>query len=462
MSKYIIDRRKNPKGKSISNRQRFIRRAKKHLSERIHKNVVNRSITDKGEENISIPTDGIQEPSFNHDSSTGDYDFVLPGNKEFIKGDTIGKPPKGAGAGGGGGKEASDDGSGEDEFQFSLTRDEYLDIVFEDLELPNLEEKNKENVTVWETHRSGYTTVGSPSQLNIEQSMIRSLGRRIALKFPKQKAIKELEGEMERLEEEIKYYKEEVKPMTKNRALIDDIKLKIEKLRKRHRAIPFIDPIDLRFNNFAKYPKPTSSAVMICIMDVSASMGEREKELSKRFFLLLYLFLERKYENVDVIFIRHHTEAIECSEEEFFNSKETGGTVVSSGLILADKILKERYSQAEWNSYVAQASDGDNFASDLPTLNQVLVKSILPIVKFYTYVEIAGMYEQTRNYWAAQSTGRSSMWNMYEELHKLWPNLVSKQIKEVGEIIPVFREFFSKPNALSSLNNPNIEVKEEV
>ena len=460
MSKYIIDRRKNPKGKSISNRQRFIRRAKKHLSERIHKNVVKRSITDKGEENISIPTDGIQEPSFNHDSTTGDYDFVLPGNKEFIKGDTIGKPPKGGG--GGAGKEASDSGSGEDEFQFSLTRDEYLDIVFEDLELPNLEEKNKENVTVWETHRSGYTTVGSPSQLNIEQSMIRSLGRRIALKFPKQKEIKELEEEIKRLEEEIKYYKEEIKPMTKNRALIDDIRLQIESLRKRHRAIPFIDPIDLRFNNFAKYPKPTSSAVMICIMDVSASMGEREKELSKRFFLLLYLFLERKYENVDVIFIRHHTEAIECTEEEFFNSKETGGTIVSSGLVLADNILKERYNQAEWNSYVAQASDGDNFASDLPTLHDILVNKILPVVKFYTYVEIAGMYEQTRSFWAAQSKGRSSMWQMYEELHQRWPNLVSKQIKEAGEIIPVFREFFSKPNAVSSLNKPKQEASEEV
>ncbi len=460
MSKYIIDRRKNPKGKSISNRQRFIRRAKKHLSERIHKNVVKRSITDKGEENISIPTDGIQEPSFNHDSTTGDYDFVLPGNKEFIKGDTIGKPPKGGG--GGAGKEASDSGSGEDEFQFSLTRDEYLDIVFEDLELPNLEEKNKENVTVWETHRSGYTTVGSPSQLNIEQSMIRSLGRRIALKFPKQKEIKELEEEIKRLEEEIKYYKEEIKPMTKNRALIDDIRLQIESLRKRHRAIPFIDPIDLRFNNFAKYPKPTSSAVMICIMDVSASMGEREKELSKRFFLLLYLFLERKYENVDVIFIRHHTEAIECTEEEFFNSKETGGTIVSSGLVLADNILKERYNQAEWNSYVAQASDGDNFASDLPTLHDILVNKILPVIKFYTYVEIAGMYEQTRSFWAAQSKGRSSMWQMYEELHQRWPNLVSKQIKEAGEIIPVFREFFSKPNAVSSLNKPKQEASEEV
>ena len=373
MSKYIIDRRKNPKGKSISNRQRFIRRAKKHLSERIHKNVVKRSITDKGEENISIPTDGIQEPSFNHDSATGDYDFVLPGNKEFIKGDTIGKPPKGAGGGGGG--EASDQGSGEDEFQFSLTRDEYLDIVFEDLELPNLEEKNKENVTVWETHRSGYTTVGSPSQLNIEQSMIRSLGRRIALKFPKEKEIEELEEEIDRLEEEIKNYKEDIKPMTKNRSLIEEIKLEIEELRRRDMAIPFVDPIDLRFNNFVKKPKPTTTAVMICIMDVSASMGEREKELSKRFFLLLYLFLERKYEDVDIVFIRHHTEAVECSEEEFFHSKETGGTVVSSGLILAKQILKERYQQSEWNAYIAQASDGDNSVSythlTLPTNREV-------------------------------------------------------------------------------------------
>jgi hypothetical protein len=197
-------------------------------------------------------------------------------------------------------------------------------------------------------------------------------------------------------------------------------------------------------------------------MDVSASMGEREKELSKRFFLLLYLFLERKYENVDVIFIRHHTEAIECTEEEFFNSKETGGTIVSSGLVLADNILKERYNQAEWNSYVAQASDGDNFASDLPTLHDILVNKILPVIKFYTYVEIAGMYEQTRSFWAAQSKGRSSMWQMYEELHQRWPNLVSKQIKEAGEIIPVFREFFSKPNAVSSLNKPKQEASEEV
>lgn len=441
MTKYIIDRRKNPKGKSISNRQRFIRRAKKHLTDKVRKNVVDRSITDKGEESISIPTDGIREPTFGNDHKTGEHDFVLPGNKEFTPGDQIPKPQGGQGGGGGG--EASDQGDGEDEFAFSLTRDEYLDVVFEDLELPNLEEKNREDVTVWESHRAGYTPVGSPSQLNIEQSMMRSLGRRIALKTPKTKEIERLEYEIEQLEEAIKYYKDDIKPMTKNRSLIEELRKEIEELRRRRKAIPFIDPIDLRFNNFVKHPKPTTTAVMICIMDVSASMGEREKELSKRFFLLLYLFLERKYEKVDVVFIRHHTTAIECSEEEFFQSKETGGTIVSSGIELAGKILKERYPASDWNAYVAQASDGDNFTSDLPVLENILVNQILPIVKFYTYVEIAGLYEQQRSFWNT-STGRSGMWALYESLHSSWGNLVSKRVAEASEIIPVFREFFSK------------------
>lgn len=449
MTKYIIDRRLNPKGKSVSNRQRFIRRAKKHLTERVRKNVVDRSITDKGEESISIPTDGIREPTFGTDHETGEYNFVLPGNKEFTRGDQIPKPKGGAGGSGAGG-DAGDQGEGEDEFAFSLTRDEYLDVVFEDLELPNLEEKNREDVTVWEIHRAGYTPAGSPSQLNIEQSMIRSLGRRIALKFPKQKKIDKLEEEIVRLEEEIKNYKEDIKPIIKNRSLIEKIKYEIKELRRRYGAIPFIDPIDLRFNNFVKHPKPTTTAVMICIMDVSASMGEREKELSKRFFLLLYLFLERKYEKVDVIFIRHHTTAIECSEEEFFQSKETGGTIVSSGIELAGKILKERYPASNWNAYIAQASDGDNFTSDLPVLEDVLVNQILPIVKFYTYVEIAGLYEQQRSFWNT-STGRSGMWQLYEGLHSAWPNLVSKRVAEAGEIIPVFREFFSKINRTTAL-----------
>jgi uncharacterized sporulation protein YeaH/YhbH (DUF444 family) len=219
-------------------------------------------------------------------------------------------------------------------------------------------------------------------------------------------------------------------------------------LRKKYRAIPFIDPIDLRFNSFIKEPKPTTTAVMICIMDVSASMGEKEKELSKRFFLLLYLFLERKYEHVDVVFIRHHTRAIECDEEEFFQSKETGGTIVSSGLELANQVLKNRYSPTEWNAYIAQASDGDNFVQDQPALENVLVNQLLPKVKFYTYIEISELADRAMDLWRNLSGSnfiqRSNMWELYEKLSQQHSNLVCKKIQNANQIIPVFREFFFK------------------
>ena len=439
MTKYIIDRRLNPKGKSLSNRQRFIRRAKKYLKERIHKNIIDRSITDKGKESISIPTGGINEPIFGTNPKTGNYDFILPGNKDFLVGDKIKKPEGGKG---GSDSKASESGDGEDEFAFSLTRDEYMDIVFEDLELPNMEEKNREDVVVVESRRAGYTLDGSPSQLNIEQSLIRSLGRRIALKFPKKRKIEELEKELAELE------KEEPTPFVK----IKELKERLKLLQRKHNAISFIDPIDLRFNNFVKEPKPTTTAVMICVMDVSASMGKREKELSKRFFLLLYLFLERKYEHVDVVFIRHHTEAVECNEEAFFHSKETGGTIVSSGLALANQVLKDRYSPEDWNAYIAQASDGDNFINDQPTLENMLVNNLLPKVKFYTYIEISDLYERSKNLFTdiigTQVPGhpreRSNMWELYDKLSHQYSNLVCKKIQNSKEIIPVFREFFFK------------------
>jgi len=432
MTKYIIDRRLNPPGKSLSNRQRFIRRAKKYLKERIHKNIVNRSITDKGKENVNIPTGGISEPTFETDPKTGDYDFVLPGNKDFLPGDKIKKPEEGEGGGGG---QASSSGEGEDEFAFSLTRDEYMDIVFEDLELPHMEEKNREDVVVLKSRRAGYTTDGSPSQLNIKQSLIKSLGRRIALKFPKRKEIAELEKEIAELEKEKPRPSAEIKKLEKC----------IELLRKKFRAIPFIDPIDLRFNSFVKEPTPTTTAVMICIMDVSASMGEKEKELSKRFFLLLYLFLERKYEHVDVVFIRHHTEAIECDEEEFFHSKETGGTIVSSGLELANQVLKDRYSPTDWNAYIAQASDGDNFIQDQLPLENILVNQLLPKVKFYTYIEISDLYTRALDLWSdVMGKQHNNMWELYEKLSHEYSNLVCKKIQNSTQIIPVFREFFFK------------------
>jgi hypothetical protein len=128
----------------------------------------------------------------------------------------------------------------------------------------------------------------------------------------------------------------------------------------------FIDTFDLRFRNYAKQAIPTSKAVMFCLMDVSGSMDQATKEVAKRFYILLYLFLTRTYKTIDVVYIRHHTQAKEVDEQEFFYSQETGGTIASSALELMAKIIKDRYNAREWNIYGAQASDGDNWAEIYP------------------------------------------------------------------------------------------------
>ena len=203
MSKHIIDRRQNPKGKNLSNRQRFINRSKKHLKESLGEAMKNRSVKDlKSGSRVRVPTKSIKEPQFQYDPKTGEKDYILPGNQEYLQGDKIRKPASGAGSGGG--QEGSDDAYGEDDFIFSISKDEFLDILFEDLELPNLKEKKKKSIEEFVTRRSGYVNEGSPNNLNLEQSMIRSIGRRLALKKPKGIRIKELEAQLEELKEERK------------------------------------------------------------------------------------------------------------------------------------------------------------------------------------------------------------------------------------------------------------------
>jgi hypothetical protein len=428
--KYIIDRRKNPKGKNLSNRQRFIKRTKKAIEKQIKENIVDRSISDKSDEDVNIPIDGISEPTFSHDPSTGNYDFVLPGNKEFVPGDLIPKPL--GGPGGPGGSGASDSGEGDDDFAFTLTREEYLSIVFEGLELPNLDDqKGQPDLTVFEQARAGFTTVGNPSNMNLEQSMINSLGRRIALKLPKSRKIKELLKELDDLDAFFDTIPKNKKKRTSQWTRYKEIEEEIRSLRNKARAISFIDPIDLRYNNFSKKPIPITAAVMVCVMDVSASMGTREKELAKRFYLLLYLFLERKYEKVDIVFIRHHTQAKECTEQEFFYDKETGGTMASTGLKLADDIINERYPENEWNIYLTQASDGDNFGNDMHDY-RIYLDKLARRCNLYAYVEIDNHYHLS-----------SDLWKTMKAAATTHDNLIAKKVMEQRDIVPIFREIFT-------------------
>ena len=137
---------------------------------------------------------------------------------------------------------------------------------------------------------------------------------------------------------------------------------------------------------------------MFCLMDVSASMGEREKDLAKRFFILLHLFLKRKYDRVDIVFIRHTHEASEVDEQEFFYGKESGGTIVSSALKEMIEIREKRYPVADWNIYCAQASDGDNSGNDTDGCVELLdARPFCRSTQYFAYIEIADRGERRKS-----------------------------------------------------------------
>ncbi|EGR1044105.1 YeaH/YhbH family protein [Vibrio cholerae] len=420
----FIDRRLNGKNKSTVNRQRFLRRYKEQIKESVADAVNRRSITNtESGEDVSIPTRDIKEPMF-HQGKGGVRERVHPGNDQFIRGDKIDRPKGGQGSGGSGEGEASADGEGSDDFVFQISKDEYLDILFEDLALPNLKKNQVNKITEWKTHRAGFQTSGVPSNISVVRSLQQSLARRTAMTAGKRRLMSELEEELERIQRsEPPQIMEEMR-----------IKQEIEELRNKIDSVPFIDTFDLRFKNYEKRPIPSSQAVMFCLMDVSGSMDQATKDIAKRFYVLLYLFLTRTYENVEVVFIRHHTQAKEVNEHDFFYSQETGGTIVSSALKLMHEIIEARYPLGQWNIYGAQASDGDNWADDSPRCKELLSNKLLPYCQYYAYIEITRRSHQT-------------LWHEYEKLQASFDNFAMKNIRSVEDIFPVFRELFQKENA---------------
>jgi len=416
----FIDRRLNSKNKSTVNRQRFLRRYKSQIKKSVSDAVTKRGVTDVDTgENIVIPKKDLSEPVF-HQGKGGINDRVHPGNDQFTTGDRIERPKQGQGQGSGEGK-ASDSGEGDDDFVFSISKDEYLDLLFEDLELPNLEKSQLSKIVEYKTIRSGYCAEGTPSNIDIVKSLQGSIARRIAMTSSKRKQLKELEHALTKLEESPN---DNIKEMNTLRADIQELKKKIAK-------VPFIDSFDLHYRNYAKQAIPSSRAVMFCLMDVSGSMDQATKDVAKRFYVLLYLFLTRTYKTIDVIYIRHHTQAKEVDEEEFFYSKETGGTIASSALELMDNIIKERYNETDWNIYGAQASDGDNWADDSAKCAKILDKNILSVARYFSYLEITQRPHQT-------------LWQEYEGVANRNSHFAMKKIQDVNDIYPVFRELFRK------------------
>lgn len=416
MALQIIDRRLAGKNKSVGNRERFVRRYKDQIAEAVRRAVSQRDIRNiEGAENITIPRKDISEPVFHHGQG-GIRDTVHPGNTDHVRGDRIQRPQGGQGKG----SQASDSGEGEDDFTFTLTKEEFMQLFFEDLALPHLLRTHIGDNPQWKSRRAGYSQDGTPNNLAVVRTMRGALGRRIALTNAPQRELQALQDELDALLAQDDGTSEAVA----------QLQCKILQLRERIGKVPYLDPIDLRFRARARVPVPNSQAVMFCVMDVSGSMDQARKDLAKRFFILLYLFLTRHYDKIDIVFIRHHTQAAEVSEEQFFHSTESGGTVVSSALVLLDQIIRARYPVEDWNIYVAQASDGDNFSNDSGNCRNLLAEKILPLVRYFAYVQVA---EEEQN-----------LWDEYSQLLPWFAHFAMRKVSDPSEIYPVFRDLFKK------------------
>ena len=428
----IVDRRINRGGRSVANRQRYMSRAKSLIRKAVHESSGERSIKDADQAGeVSLPTEGVHEPSFRRNRQGGVRDYVLPGNKDYQEGDTIARPNNG---GGGRGSEGSPDGEGQDDFRFALSHDEFVDLFLEDLELPDLAKRNVTKVESVTWHRAGYSVTGSPANLALMRTVRNGLSRRIALKRPKR-------GEIEALEAEIALLEASGEDPLRLTSLRDDL----ARARRRASRIPYIDPLDVRYRTFQSSPKPIAQAVMFCLMDVSGSMTEHMKDLAKRFYVLLYICLKRRYKHVDIVFIRHTHLAQEVDEDTFFHSPETGGTVVSTALDEMIRVMRERYHPEDWNIYGAQASDGDNTSSDNERTATLLTDHILPSCQYYAYLEVGREGEHFPPGFARR---HSDLWQTYSMVVATGAPMAMRKVNHRRDIFPVFRELFSrKPKA---------------
>lgn len=428
---HFIDRRLNPKDRSLGNRRRFIKRIRDGVRKAVEDSVRQRGIADiDRDDEVKIPANDIREPGFRHAREGGHREHVLPGNKTYRAGDRIDKPAGGSGSG----REGAPDGDAEDSFRFVLSREEFLEIFFENLKLPDLVKRQLKNMEARKPQRAGRSVTGSPANLNVRRSMSNALGRRLALHRPR-------DWEIDALKRRISELETQRSENGETGAELASLYAELEQLLGRQKRVLFLDPLDVRYNYYEMQPEPVAKAVMFCLMDVSASMGEREKDLAKRFFVLLHLFLKHRYDKVDLVFIRHTHEAAEVDEETFFFSRQSGGTMVSTALNEMKRIIDARYPPADWNIYAAQASDGENYSGDSALCADILTNGLMRVVQYFAYVEIIDE-EETR--FLTDDKNGTELWRAYVGIARNWPNFALKRIAGPADIYPVFRELFAE------------------
>lgn len=356
--------------------QRHKERIKEAIRQNLHHIVSEENIIlSDGKHVIKVPVRSLEEYRFRYDDNSGKHTGSGDGDSQV--GDVIGKA--GNSRGPGKGKGQAGEQPGVDYYEAEVSVDEIAALIFEDLGLPNLKEKR---------------------QKEIESEAIRFTDVR-------------KKGAMSNLD--------------KRRTLFENIKRNAAKGDAR---VGGFKPDDLRFKTWERRTEHQSNAVVIAMMDVSGSMGEFEKYIARSFYFWMVRFLRTKYNNVQIVFISHHTEAREVTEEEFFHKGESGGTQVSSAYNLALDIINSRYPATDWNIYPFHFSDGDN----LPWDNDLCVELVNRIM---SECNIFGYGEIREGYRGASSTLMSAFGKIAD------PKFASVTISDKSGVYPALKKFFS-------------------
>lgn len=381
--------------RSAGDRLRHRQKIREALKENIAEIVAEESILTRSSDRIvKVPIRGIKEYRFVF--GEGSPRVASSGDGEVKKGQVIGQEQQ---EGEGSGRGPGGDRPGVDYYETDVTIDELVDLLFEDLQLPDMERKRLREIEVDHgTKRLGYRRSGIRVHLDKKRTLKSKIRRRVATK------------------------PEPVTPAAGSAALQE----KAEEPR-----FPFHKE-DLRYRRRVPDVRPESNAVVICIMDTSGSMDVMKKYLARSFFFLLYQFVRTRYQTTDLVFVAHHTQAREVGEDEFFNKGESGGTKISSGYRKALEIIQDRYHPSLWNIYAFHCSDGENFSSDnTEALNAA--QELCDTCNLFGYGEIKS---------EAEYFGATSMRKIFEQLKA--DNFHAVVIDEREDVWPSLKAVLSK------------------
>lgn len=435
----FVDRRKTGRGKSLPNRQRLLRRIKDAIQAAKPKDIDSGGVKNmtggagQAVNPVRVAKHSLHEPSLHYAKNSGKHDIVLIGNDEWERGDDFPMNGEEEGQGGVGGPGED----GEDDFIVNVSREEYLKVFFEDCELPDLLDNHQKEIPEYLPKHAGFQKHGNPGQLSVKRSFKNSLGRRLALTKNARDELAELEAEYQELMIELgtnTNLQREIELHTR----MTEVELRLTELRTKIASTPYFEELDLRYTKKEKVLVKAAQAVFMMLMDISGSMDEEKKKMARKFFSLQYAFIHRKYPQTDLVFIAHTETPEELTEEEFFTTRKSGGTVVSPAYALAHKIIKERYDANETNIYLSQASDGDNWDHDNGAcLTELEEKGLLAKLRHMSYAQVGQSF-------ASGFGGGSTLWNVLESISKESKKLSMVKIDDISEVFDAFHKIYKK------------------